>query len=273
MRCLFGVKDDLHAYAERVVAMPLSAPILGRDYGPVHSSLLHRDGKFQTELVTVRPGVVLPEHRHPGVDSIECPLEGFIRFRINGEDPYAGVSDERLARFAIGKLVRIAEDAWHSGRAGPEGVKFLSMQRWTGEQSLIGERWVGATVSKEHASLTAGFVPLTEEIIREFYGVAPPRTVKGYALMENGKPLVVMGIRWDPGYWALFSDSKPESRGRKGLSPKRQVLRGAAKMIELLRETKGPVLALADDCIQGSDAFLKRLGFKQVEGRVYQWQR
>ena len=275
MRCLYGIKDDLHAYAERVVAMALPAPIMERGYGPVHSALLHREGEFQTELVRVAPGAELPQHRHPGVDSIECPLEGFIRFRIGGEDPYATVSDERLARFAIGKLVRIAGKAWHSGKAGPEGAVFLSMQRWTGEQVLIGERWEGATVSEEHASLaqaTEGFVPLTAGLMEAFYGFPPPRTVQGYAYLEGGKPIVVMGVRRDPGYWGLFSDSKPESRGRPGLSSRRLLLKGAAKMIGVLSQVRGPVFALAE-CVEGSERLLERMGFRHYEGRIYQWRR
>lgn len=273
MRCLYGIKDDLQDYAERIVAMSLPTPIQERDYGPVHSAVIHREGLFQTELVTVAPNTDLPNHRHPGVDSIECPQSGFIRFRINGDDPYKWVSDERLARFATGKLVRIQGDAWHSGRTGPEGVRFLSMQRWPSKPGMIGEVWEGATVSDEHARLANGFVPLTSELIHAFYGITPPRTVVGYALIEHGKPLVVMGLRRDPGYWALFSDAKPEARGRPGMSPKRLVLRGASMMLELLSQTKGPILALADDCVEGSERFLKRLGFKQMEGRVYQWQR
>lgn len=161
-RCLFGKRDDLHAYAECMAArareLMASAPLAGRDYGPVVSALVHRDRAFQTELFTVAPGTHIPTHRHPGVDSIECPVAGFIRFTISGKDPYERVPDHRLARFALGKLVRINAGDLHSGVAGPHGARFLSMQRWADvlEQGLIGERWVGATVSDAHSELAHG---------------------------------------------------------------------------------------------------------------------
>lgn len=154
-RCLFGIADDLQDYAERVLSMldTQSEPIFSRCYGPVTSSLIHREFVYQTELVEVRPNTVLPTHRHPLVDSIECPISGFMRFTVDGRDPYAGVSDERLERFAIGKLLRIGGSQWHSGRAGARGAQFLSMQRWPANApyGLIGERWEGKHVSGLHA--------------------------------------------------------------------------------------------------------------------------
>lgn len=144
MRCLFGKKDDLHEYAERMArGYEQLAPLARQRYGSLTSFLLHRDGLFQTELVTAPAHTNIPAHRHPGVDSIECPVRGFIRLVVDGIDPYQGVNDERLRRFALGKLVRIDAQAWHGGRAGPDGVTFLSMQRWDRPQEFLGEAWEG----------------------------------------------------------------------------------------------------------------------------------
>lgn len=157
-RCLFGTADDLHAYAERMTAdlhhLPLPGPFkVDANYGPVQSGLLHREGKFQVEIVQVDPNTVLPVHRHPGVDSIECPLAGLMRFQVEGVDPYARIPDSRLERFALGRLLRIDAGAWHAGRAGPKGAIFLSIQRWAPElaMAMVGERWEGKPVSLQHS--------------------------------------------------------------------------------------------------------------------------
>lgn len=160
-RCLFGIEDDLHAYAERMTeglggsfaTLPWAGPFkTDATYGPVRTGLLHREGRYQVEIVEVAPNTTLPVHRHPGVDTIECPVRGLMRFTVHGVDPYEKIPDTRLERFQQGKLIRIDAGAWHAGRSGPEGAAFLSMQRWPAESAmtLLGECWEGAPMSEDH---------------------------------------------------------------------------------------------------------------------------
>lgn len=149
LRCLYGVKDDLHDFAEHALnTLPIgafNAPCsLTRHFGDAHCSILHRERGYQIELVTIAPGVDIDEHAHPGVDSIEYALSGGVRFVLNGERPFDGLSDERFLEFVKGKGLRIADDAMHGGPAMARlGAVFLSFQRWpNGACQHIGENFV-----------------------------------------------------------------------------------------------------------------------------------
>lgn len=156
LKCLYGVKDDLHDFTERAIntltLADMNAPCgWAADYGAVQCGILHRDRQFQIEMVIVRPGVVIPPHTHPGTDSIEYAISGGLRLHIGGEKPFDHLDDDRFLSFIEGKGVRIASDAAHGGVAHPLlGAVFLSFQRWTGSQGHIGDNYVGAGVSSRH---------------------------------------------------------------------------------------------------------------------------
>ena len=53
----------------RVFRPPVDAPVLFD--GSITGVVLYRDAPFQVQLFTVAPGVEIPDHVHPNVDSYE----------------------------------------------------------------------------------------------------------------------------------------------------------------------------------------------------------
>lgn len=156
LHCLFGIQDDLHEFAEAAIntllLCAMNAPLTRcKDFGGVQAGILHRDKNFQIELIVVQPNVWIPEHVHPGTDTIEYPISGHVRFVINGKELFEGYDDDRFLSFSKGKGVRINQGDVHAGQTLPMGAMFLSIQRWDSKQpDHIGNNWLGAGVSETH---------------------------------------------------------------------------------------------------------------------------
>lgn len=114
------------------------------------------------------------------------------------------------------------------------------------------------------------FVPLTPELARTFYGAQPARTHRGYALLRDGRPIVVWGLIREPYRWVLFSDASPEARAGS-FGARRLVVLGARKLLAMLESVRGPVHALADERYEGACELLTHLGFVPLQQGVYQW--
>jgi quercetin dioxygenase-like cupin family protein len=147
-RCLNGVRDDLHDYAEAInarLAEQLEAgPISISDFGNFEGIVLHRVGPLQAELITILPSATLPNHVHPNVDSIELLVQGNIRF---------SVGRLRITRLIKNAGLRIPANETHGGTADPSGVAFVSCQRWKIAPSHVGLDWVGRPSTDTHARL------------------------------------------------------------------------------------------------------------------------
>ena len=116
-------------------------------------------------------------------------------------------------------------------------------------------------------------VPLTALLVQAFYGYTPPSTVRGYALLEHGEPIIVMGLRRTHLGWLAFSDAKEEARARREtFAMRRLVILCTRQFLELLRQTKAPVLAMANERFSGACELLERLGFERLEEGGYRWQ-
>lgn len=161
LRCINEKRDDLHAFAESFLGWCPIANFsagngldLGLDFGGVQTSVLQADGRFQVEAVMVGPNVVIPDHTHPNVDTIEYPLAGLLRLTLDGIDLFPNAGDDVYALCARRVAVRIDRDQIHGGKAGPGGALFLSIQRWdTLARGHVGRDWRGATVSPAHEAL------------------------------------------------------------------------------------------------------------------------
>ena len=115
------------------------------------------------------------------------------------------------------------------------------------------------------------FEALTPELAKAFYGETPARTMRGYAAVSEGEPIVVVGVMRDEHRWVLFSDSKPQARGEPTFTARRLVLQGILKLQAILDDLHAPVHAVPAPEATGACALLERLGFVHITQGVYQW--
>lgn len=160
LRCLFGVDDELHQFAERFLqsASLFSMVAAGKDMlelGDASVCKLHTDGQFQVELVTVQGGYYIPPHIHPSMDSIEVNLSGAVRFVINGDDVFQSMTDARLLQRTRMRGLRINRNDVHKGQVLPCGAAFLSFQKWHKSPSSVGLDYDGTPLNDVHKLLLA----------------------------------------------------------------------------------------------------------------------
>ena len=104
--------------------------------------VLHRDGCWQTELAVIRPGVVVPRHRHHTVESLDCVVGGSGSLTILPHCENLTISDlDVLPGPILHCLLRVPKAAWHGGRTFEYGAAFLSFQRWDTDARLITQDW------------------------------------------------------------------------------------------------------------------------------------
>lgn len=149
LRCLFAVKDVLHDYAEAVHTHLLdhlaARPLAVQELGAVQCAVLHRTQWMQAELIQIQPGKRILPHAHPGVDSIDLLVSGNVSgFRIG---------EYHVKRFIPALGLRIGQSVTHGGEIGPEGVAFLSCQRWSQPPSHITLAWRGRPINDAHERL------------------------------------------------------------------------------------------------------------------------
>lgn len=111
-------------------------------------------------------------------------------------------------------------------------------------------------------------VPADAELLSRFYGQAPTRSVRALVGLAEGEPVVVGGLYWESERSVLFANIAPVVREKFVLSG----VKFAKALLPMIRESRGPVFALAQENIETSCRFLEWMGFKQVNGRIYAWQ-
>lgn len=155
LRTAFEIRDDLHEFADAWLASQgaLADARELRHADGAMVAVLHRAGRYQVELCCVSGGTVIPDHIHPNADTIEVPVAGLLRLRVNGVDPFAGMSDERLRNFRRPFGIRINHDDWHGTEVGAPGSMFLSIQRWTGDPQSVLTDYAGEPLGDLHRSL------------------------------------------------------------------------------------------------------------------------
>lgn len=94
--------------------------------------------------------------------------------------------------------------------------------------------------------------------ILSFYGRTAPQTLRARVLERDGEVIGIAGYYVLNGHALVFSDN------REGI-PKMTIWREAVKF---MADLKLPAICLASE---DSGAFLKRLGWRHVEGETYQW--
>lgn len=173
VQILGSPKDALYEYAEWVIRRGLGTmerPLLGGIAwaDPAVCVVLHRDGRFQTELVILKPGARVPLHAHPETETIDFYISGAGHARMLGPDGAwvkgargawltpEGRSERQVARLLRGKGVRVPADVWHEAEALSSGAAFLSIQEWRGHvPTVLVDNWVGPALSAVHAARLA----------------------------------------------------------------------------------------------------------------------
>lgn len=106
-------------------------------------------------------------------------------------------------------------------------------------------------------------LPATHELLTQFYGEPPSRSMRAFVGIADGVPLAVFGLYYDVGRMVLFSDIRPEARRFK-----KTIVQGAKAVIELAKEMRVPVHAVAGTA-DGSVRLLERMGFKRESGNFF----
>lgn len=120
--------------------------------------------------------------------------------------------------------------------------------------------------------MKASFAPLTAERYRDVAGEAPRRTMRGFAMVEAERTLLVVALYPDDDRFVLLSHWAPEFREQLGSFPaRRAVAMGAKKTLEMLAGVRGPIDATASEKYPKTAAFLERLGFTQMAGTTYRF--
>ena len=107
-------------------------------------------------------------------------------------------------------------------------------------------------------------VPATPELLREFYGHEPGRSMRAFVGMLDGKPVACFGVYYCDDKLVLFSDIRDEARPFK-----KSLVQGAFKVRDLMKELNAPVYAVAG-CVDGAVRLLERMGF-QRESDMFVW--
>ena len=106
--------------------------------------------------------------------------------------------------------------------------------------------------------------------IDRYYGdQPPPQTLRAVVLTLNDTPAAVIGVARQDQCSQLFSEYKPEFRPHlKSMS----TLRALKRVMQIVKESKLPVYALAEEQEPDSARILARLGFVPENENVFRWQ-
>lgn len=105
-------------------------------------------------------------------------------------------------------------------------------------------------------------VPATPEIIEAYFGHPQSRSMKAFAAIVDGRPICIGGVKVEQGRQVAFANISKEMRKYPVAGMKM-----ARKVLEMM---DGPVYAMCDRNIEAAERFLDHLGFKHLEGDVWQ---
>lgn len=108
-------------------------------------------------------------------------------------------------------------------------------------------------------------VPATQELADAYYRRVP-HTFRGWAAVEDGRPLGFAGLYREGAHLVAFSDYAPEFRERPG---HRKVMARGVRLVEkMMDEARRPVFAEANGHERTAPGLLRRLGFAPVHDNV-----
>jgi len=117
------------------------------------------------------------------------------------------------------------------------------------------------------------FRDATREDAIEFFGEQPPYSFKGFVAVEGDKVIGIGGLSFSQGRVTAFSDMKPEMRKYR-----REMVKTCRRIVEMIKQERRPVFAVAYNKEPTSLKLLVNLGFKPIgmrtdDGEVMRWER
>lgn len=105
-------------------------------------------------------------------------------------------------------------------------------------------------------------VPVTKEMMLDFYGQGFQRTIKAIAGVKDGEVLGIAGYYIDMGRAVIFSDLKPGA-------PKKAIVKGTRATLEMIKRAGLVGVAYRQD--ESAASFLEHFGFVEFAPGVYEW--
>ena len=119
-----------------------------------NSHIQFRNNQYQVQIFSTPPNFIIPEHKHPNVDSFEVYLSGDIDFSLEGS--WLSNWDIRDHTFIDNLfIVQVEHNAIHGAIFGEDGGRFMSVQHWINEvnPSCVGLDYDGLGVSTKQSEV------------------------------------------------------------------------------------------------------------------------
>ena len=97
-----------------------------------NSHIQFRNNQYQVQIFSTPSNFIIPEHKHPNVDSFEVYLSGDIDFSLEGS--WLSNWDIKDHTFIDNLfIVQVEHNAIHGAIFGEDGGRFMSVQHWINE--------------------------------------------------------------------------------------------------------------------------------------------
>ena len=124
------------------------------DVDGFYSHVQFRKDQYQVQIFSTPSNFIIPEHKHPNVDSFEIYLSGDIDFSLDGS--WLSNWDIKDHTFIDNLfVVEVEHDAIHGAIFGEGGGRFMSVQHWINEvkPSCVGLDYDGLGVSTKQSEV------------------------------------------------------------------------------------------------------------------------
>ena len=102
------------------------------DVDGFNSHIQFRNNQYQVQIFSTPSNFIIPEHKHPNVDSFEVYLSGDIDFSLEGSWlSNWDIEDHTFIDNLF--VVQVKHDAIHGAIFGEGGGRFMSVQHWINE--------------------------------------------------------------------------------------------------------------------------------------------
>jgi hypothetical protein len=108
--------------------------------------------------------------------------------------------------------------------------------------------------------------PLTRDTFIRFHGEPPPYRVQGYAIVDDGEPIMVGGLAVHSDWIEVWMDMRPEAARFPKL-----IFKVGKQVVSKAASYNMPAFAVADEDRETAPRYLSHLGFVQ-EGEIWSLQ-